>query len=123
MELWGNIPGIYSIDILSPTGEYIPRIPARLNETRVIQFLFENTTVLVDYVLVESRSGDQLILIRFKNPAPGIWRFKVYGGNITSGFHIWLPMRGFVTEDTVFLRPNPEEMLILVHRELMYIFA
>jgi len=113
MELWGNIPGVYSIDILSPTGEYIPRIPARLNETRVIQFLFENTTILVDYVLVETQSGDQLILIRFKNPAPGIWRFKVYGGAITSGFHIWLPMRGFITEDTVFLRPNPDTIITI----------
>lgn len=108
MELWGNIPGIYSIDILSPTGEYIPRIPARLNEKRVIQFLFEDTTVLVDYVLVESQTGDQVILVRFKKPAPGIWKFKVYGGKITSGFHIWLPMQGFITEDTVFLRPNPD---------------
>jgi len=113
MELWGNIPGIYSIDILSPSGEYIPRIPARINEFRVIKFLFEYTTVLVDYSLVESQSGDELILIRFQNPTPGIWRFKVYGGRITSGFHIWLPMQGFIGEDTVFLQPNPDTIVTI----------
>ena len=106
MELWGSSPGTYSIDILSPSGEYIPRIPARLGENRVIDFLFENTTVIVDYIIVEPQSGDELILIRFANPGPGIWKFKVYGGAITSGFHIWLPIRNFITQDTVFLKPN-----------------
>ena len=108
MELWGNVPGTYSIDILSPTGEYIPRIPARLGENRVIKFIFENTTVVVEYVIVESQTGDELILFRFRKPAPGIWRIKVYGGSdITSGYHIWLPMRNFITPGTFFLRPNP----------------
>ncbi len=106
MELWGNNPGTYSIDIISPSGEYIPRIPARLGEFRNLRFLFEATTIYVDYVIVEAQTGDQLILVRFINPAPGIWRFKVYGSKITSGFHIWLPVRGFITPETVFLAPN-----------------
>ena len=107
IELWGSTPGTYSIDILSPSGEFIPRIPARIGENRVINFLFESTTVIVDYIIVEPQSGDELIVIRFENPASGIWKFKVYGGAITSGFHIWLPTRNFITQDTVFLRPNP----------------
>jgi hypothetical protein len=106
MELWGNNPGIYSIDILSPSGEYIPRIPARLDEFRNIRFLFDSTTIYIDYVIVESQTGDELILIRFRNPAPGIWKFRIYGSNITSGFHIWLPVTGFITDQTYFLSPN-----------------
>ncbi len=114
MELWGNAPGIYSVDMVSPTGEYIPRIPARLGETRIIKFMFERTTVYVDYLVVEAQSGDELILFRFKNPAPGLWKFKVYGqGTITSGFHIWLPMRGFIKEGTVFVHPNPETTITI----------
>jgi subtilisin family serine protease len=109
LEIWGQVPGTYSIDLTSPTGEYIPRIPARLGENREIRFLFENTVVLVDYIIVEAQTGDQLILLRFKNPAPGIWRIRVYvSGDITSGFHMWLPMRGFITDNTVFVRPNPD---------------
>ncbi len=108
MELWGNTPGTYTIDIISPSGEYIPRIPARLNEYRSIRFIFEATTIFVDYVIVEAQTGDELILIRFRNPAPGIWRFRVYGTKINSGFHIWLPVRGLISEETVFLSPNPD---------------
>lgn len=106
IELWGNIPGTYSIDIISPSGEYIPRIPARIGEFRNIRFIFDETTIYVDYVIVEAQTGDELILIRFRKPAPGIWKFRVYGSKITSGFHLWLPIRGFISDKTIFLSPN-----------------
>src|SRR5690606_1250353 len=49
IELWGNPPGIYSVDILSPSGEYIPRIPPALMVSRVISFIFETTRIFVNY--------------------------------------------------------------------------
>ncbi|MDD3173109.1 MAG: S8 family peptidase [Herbinix sp.] len=108
MELWGQSPSIFSIDILSPSGEYIPRITAVRNENREINFVFEITTIYIDYRIVESESGDQLILMRFSNPSPGIWRFNVYErGNLNIGFHIWLPMEGFISNNTFFIRSDP----------------
>ncbi len=107
MELWGDPPGIYSIDILSPAGEYIPITPPSLRVGRVITFIFENTVIYLNYQLIESQTGDQLILIRFKNASPGIWRFNVYGqGDLATGFHIWLPMGNFITRETYFIQPN-----------------
>lgn len=108
MELWGSSPNIFSIDVLSPTGQYIPRIPARLKETREINFIFENTKLFIDYELVEARTGNELILIRFQTPMEGIWRFRVYSAiNIEPRFNIWLPMRRFLGEDTYFMEPDP----------------
>lgn len=108
MELWGSSPNTYSIDILTPSGEYIPRISARLDENREVSFIFEQTLIYVDYQMVESQSGDQLILVRFRDPAPGIWRFRVYGrGDTTLDFHIWLPMGDFISENTYFIRSDP----------------
>lgn len=108
MELWGQSPNIFSIDLFSPTGQYIPRIPARLSETRELNFIFENTRVFVDYELVESQTGGELILIRFQNPMEGIWRFRVYSTiNIEPNFHIWLPIHNFLEEGTRFIRPDP----------------
>ena len=107
MELWGNPPGIYSIDILSPAGEYIPRIPPGIRVNRVVSFIFERTIIFIDYQTIESETGDQLILIRFVNASPGIWRFNVYGhGDLATGFHIWLPMGDFISRDTYFIQPN-----------------
>lgn len=109
MELWGTNPNTFSIDILSPTGEYVPRIPARLNESREIQFVFERTIILIDYILVEGQTGDQLILMRFRNPTEGIWKFNVYAStDLDSTFHIWLPLTGFISPNTYFTEPNPD---------------
>lgn len=112
MELWGRPPNIYSIDILSPTGEYIPRIPARLGESRVIRFIFEETIINVDYFLVESQTGDELILLRFQTPTEGLWRFRVYSNiNLPSSFHIWLSLSNFLNEGTAFITSNPDTTL------------
>lgn len=108
MELWGNAPSTFSIDILSPTGEFIPRIPARIGETRVIRFIFEETIIYVDYQIVEAQTGDQLILIRFDRPTEGIWRFRVYSSSdLESRFHMWLPISGFISSDTYFTESSP----------------
>lgn len=113
MEVWGNSPNIYSIDILSPSGEYVPRIQIRLNETREISFIFDQTIIYIDYQLVEAQSGDQLILLRFTKPTKGIWKFKVYGRGIyPMNFHIWLPMNHFITADTFFIKSDPYVTLL-----------
>lgn len=108
MELWGTAPNSYSIDIMSPSNEFIPRIPESIRVNREISFIFEDTTISVDYQMVESSTGDQLILMRFRNPAPGIWTFKVYTrGDLLGSFHIWLPSDDFITRDTYFLQADP----------------
>ncbi|MDF2906027.1 MAG: hypothetical protein K0R34_1348 [Herbinix sp.] len=108
MELWGAAPNTYSLDILSPAGEYIPRISESLSVNREINFVFERTRIFIDYQLIESQTGDQLIFMRFLEPTPGIWRFQVYTrGDLEGSFHIWLPMNGFVSVDTYFIQSDP----------------
>lgn len=108
MEIWGNAPNTYSIDILSPTGEYIPRITESLNLSREISFVFEKTIILVDYQMVETSTGDQIILMRFHNPTPGTWTFKVYTrGDLQGIINIWLPLSGFISDNTYFVQPDP----------------
>lgn len=108
MELWGSSPDVYSIDILTPSGEYIPRIDVGRDEHRVITFIFEPTVIYIDYQMAEEQSGNQLILVRFDNPSPGIWRFNVYErGGLHQEYNIWLPMEGFISENTYFIRSNP----------------
>ncbi|MDD3173108.1 MAG: S8 family peptidase [Herbinix sp.] len=107
MQLWGEAPGIFSIDILSPSGEYIPRISAGLQVSRRISFIFEQTIINVEYQTVEPRTGDELILLNFHNTTPGVWKITVYGqGNLVGNFHIWLPMGNFISKDTYFIKPN-----------------
>lgn len=108
MQLWGYRPNLYSADIISPSGEYVPRMSTRTSEFQQIRFIFERTVIYLDYQLSESQSSDPFIMFRFKDPAPGIWRFNVYEtGDIKYGFHIWLPMQGLISDNVYFIRPDP----------------
>lgn len=113
LELWGTVPNTFSIDITSPSGEYIPVINLRLDESREISFIFEPTIIYVDSQLVESQSGDQLILLRFTRPSQGRWKFNVYSkGIFPINFNMWLPMGNFIGPDTFFIKSDPNITLL-----------
>ncbi len=107
VSLWGTAPGLISAAVLSPSGEYSSRFPARVNFSTVVTFTFEKTIVYVDYEIVEQRSGDQLILFRFHAPTSGIWTIRVFYDSEYSQFDAWLPLRPFIGKDTGFLQPDP----------------
>lgn len=112
LELWGNVPGIFSVGFVSPFGESVERIPARKNENETVNFLVEGTTIEVGYNIVESGSGSELVFMRFVEPSLGIWTIRVYGSNILTGrFDIWGNLRQFTNEDTYFLKPDPERTI------------
>lgn len=112
LEMWSEAPDIFSIGILSPSGELLDRVPARLGQTERYDFIFDDTTISIDYSLVENYSGRELILIRFFTPAEGIWTIRVYSNNTLSGrYNMWLPINSFINEDTYFLSPEPDTTL------------
>ena len=112
LEMWGEAPDIFSIGILSPSGEFLERIPARLGQTETYNFIFDNTTITIDYSLVENYSGRELILIRFFTPTEGIWTIRVFSKNTLNGkYNIWLPISAFLNENTYFLTPDPDTTL------------
>lgn len=109
MELWASGPELYTVGFVSPSGETIARIPLALGTEMLIPFRLDNTRITLNYQLYEAGSGNQLIFMRFQTPSQGIWHIRVYPSNSMAGqFHIWLPMHDFVSEDTIFLRPNPD---------------
>lgn len=112
LELWGHPPELYSVGIVSPLGETIARIPARLNQSVTLRFTLEKTVIELYYEIVEAATGNELILLRFKNPTPGIWTVRVYNDVFINGtFHMWLPVTGLISPGTVFLSPNPDTTL------------
>jgi len=113
MEIWVSTQDVLSVALVSPSGETIPRIPARTGRTNLFRFVLEGTEVTVDYSVVESLSGLEVIFIRYINPTPGIWRVKVYSiTNIEGLYNAWLPLRQFVTGDTYFLNSSPYTTLL-----------
>ena len=108
VELWSSPPELYTVGFVSPTGQTIPRIPLNEERDTHVTFTLENTQITVHYDISEMGSGSQFITMRFQSPTPGIWRIRVYNYLfITGNYHMWLPIHGFISRSTVFLKPNP----------------
>ena len=112
MEIWAESLDILSVAITSPSGERISRIPARIDTGGVYNFLLDRSQVAVNYRVVESASGYEVIFMRFINPAQGIWKIHVYSlTNIVGRYNAWLPLKQFLSGDTYFLNSNPSTTL------------
>ena len=112
MEIWAESLDILSVAITSPSGERISRIPARIDTGGVYNFLLERSQVAVNYRVVESASGYEVIFMRFINPAQGIWKIHVYSlTNIVGRYNAWLPLKQFLSGDTYLLNSNPSTTL------------
>ena len=109
LELWGDSPEIYEVGFESPLGEIISRIPSRVNFRETLDFILEDTKIILSSSVIQNVSGEQFIFMRFSAPTPGIWKIRVYARNQNKGsFHLWLPISGFLSPDVIFLRPNPD---------------
>lgn len=109
VEFWASVPETYSISVLSPTGERVPKSGGRTENRQVYTFLFEKTTLTIDYTIVGARFGMQLIYIQFENPLPGIWTIEVRPELVIDGnFNCWLPLSQFLSGEVFFLRSIPD---------------
>lgn len=110
LEFWGNLPDIFNISVRSPGGETIPPIRLGVEQRNTYGFIFEDTIVTIQSVLVESGAGEEFVLFRFEAPTPGIWTLRVTTvGEVHNGvFHMWLPVTQFLSSTTYFLEASPD---------------
>lgn len=112
VELWTSAPELYAVAVVSPTGELLPKIPVRMGVSASFDFVFERTTVVVDYRMESQEMGRQLIFFRFINAKRGIWTIRVYPQSTVTGiYHMWLPIKELSSGDVFFLRSNPDVTL------------
>lgn len=108
MELWGNTPRAYEVSIVTPGGEVTARLPATISSSGELRFKLVGTVATVQYQLFTQSGLTWVAKIRLIAPVPGNWRLRVYQNSMeTEGFHIWLPITGFLTGDVTFLQPDP----------------
>lgn len=109
MELWAENMGAYTVGFISPTGEVAREISVPLRGENTVSFLLEQTQITVYTQIADVSAGSQFIFMRFENPMSGIWRILIRNTlDIRETFHIWLPVRGFISDETYFLRPDPD---------------
>lgn len=110
MELWGNVPDLFQAAIRSPGGEMVQGVNLRPGrESSIFRFVYERTVITMESFLVKQGSGEELLVMRFEDPTPGVWNIRVRAqGEVYNGsFHMWLPIRQFVSGEVYFLEPDP----------------
>lgn len=112
MELWAENMGVYTVGFISPTGEVAREISVPLRGENTVSFLLEQTQITIYTQIADASAGSQFIFMRFENPMSGIWRILIRNSlDIRETFHIWLPVRGFISDETYFLRPDPDTII------------
>ena len=113
VEFWGSVPDIFTISIRSPGGEIIPPIRLGIEQQDTYDFIFEDTIITIQSVLVEPGAGEEFIQMRFQAPTAGLWTLRVSTiGEIHNGtFHLWLPITQFLRSETYFLEADPDTTL------------
>lgn len=109
LELWGNVPDVFTVSVRSPGGERIPPIRLGVQESITYSFVYERTRVTMAGTLVEPASGEEVVMLRLAFPTPGIWTFDVEAvGDVHNGtFHMWLPITQFMNGAVYFLEASP----------------
>ncbi len=113
LEIWGDVPNTFALEIVSPGGELVPLIAPRIYERREVSFIFEATKINIYFQLVGSRSGAQLVILRFLDPSEGIWRLIIRKLDKTLSLRVntWLPINNFISKETFFINSSPYNTL------------
>ncbi len=114
IEFWANAPDLFRVGLTSPLGETISPITPDQGFSREFSFLLERSRISLSWSAGEPPEGSQVILLRFADPTPGIWRIRVEGMSTSTGqFHLWLPISGLVSPGIRFLAANEDTTLVI----------
>ncbi|WP_187144023.1 MULTISPECIES: S8 family peptidase [Blautia] len=108
VEIWAQVPARLTIEIITPVGESTRLNYPQLGSCNQFSFVFEDSQLWVNNIVLEKETGDQLIVVRFKNPNSGIWRFRLVNLETEAfSFDAWLPSGDLISKDTYFLGASP----------------
>lgn len=114
MELWGYQPNIITMEIYAPSGELIYNIGDNFVGQSHMEISLDSAAIHINNFVSEAYSEEQLILFRFRNIMHGTWRFRIRGArDLVNRFHIWLPLRNFLSEGTFLHNSNPNTTICL----------
>lgn len=109
MEIWSYALGRLAVDVSTPNRESTQLIYPTIGSCQKFNFVFTQSMLWVNNFLFEEESGNQLILLRFRNPLPGVWSIRVQSmENEAITFDSWLPAGKIISNETFFLKPNPD---------------
>ncbi len=106
-ELWWRTPGRLEFDVVSPSGATLGVTRAAAYTKVRKRFTVEDTTVEALGGEMQEQTRDLVVMFRFENSKAGVWKILVTSSEPDVKYHMWLPIRQFLSADTYFVRPDP----------------
>ncbi|MCC8051967.1 MAG: S8 family peptidase [Clostridiales bacterium] len=142
IEFWTDSPVPCALGFTSPLGETFPPILPDVGASRDFSFLLERSRIILTGALTGAPFLSRVILLRFLDPTPGIWKIHVAPADSASDdtyssgfpslqeisgndiiaiddvigakkFHIWLPISGLVDPGIRFTSPDADTTLVV----------
>ncbi|WP_105614857.1 S8 family peptidase [Vallitalea okinawensis] len=114
LNMWVPLPDQLSIELISPSGTTTGVFRSEIRRWQKKVFPIESSVIRVHYDLLEERAAEESIAIIIEKPLPGLWTIVVHGEILINGeFDIYLPIRGFIEDNTVFLSPDPDSTVVI----------
>lgn len=109
LMLWIQKPDRVSMALISPSGEIVePSQSNNSHESTAVNLILENSIVTISFNSTEFATGNEIIYVIIRNPAPGLWQLRLKGDYIVNGnYNIWLPQRPLIQPSTRLINPNP----------------
>ncbi|MDW2800551.1 S8 family peptidase [Clostridium boliviensis] len=108
MEIWPFPAGRITIELYSPDCEIVSSPFTSINTCQKFSLACGQSTIWINNIFLEGSTGDQVILVRFDNPCPGIWHCQVKSeGNEPFSYHCWLPSGNLISPNTYFYQSDP----------------
>lgn len=110
LDIFSEAIGGLSLSVSSPTGEISPELARTAGGQITTPFLLDRTTLSVERESLTRTDTLQQIQLRFRTPAPGMWRLLLKSERPVT-VDAWLPIQEFLETETYFLVPEPEVTL------------
>lgn len=109
VQIWNEPWDKLSVEVKSPTGQVINRIPFESNIAFRKTLVLEKSVVSIGYFQLKSR----LSIVEVIDPTPGIWEIMLQGDIVISGeYHAWLPITGMISPYVEFIEPKPNYTIV-----------
>ena len=106
LDVFSEALGGLSLKVSSPAGEESPELSRAGGDRFTTPFLLDRTMLHVERESLTRTDTLQQLRLRFRTPAPGIWRL-LFTSERAVEVDAWLPMREFLDTESYFLVPEP----------------
>ncbi|SFU45641.1 Subtilase family protein [Clostridium sp. DSM 8431] len=120
--IWVERPDRAAVNVVSPNGESSSIIQVKINRKEEYRFVFTATRMKVTFRSPDPFTGNEVIIIEFKNLKPGIWRINLVGSYVVNGrFDIWLPPHELIPEGLKFLEATEKNTVTIPSTAINFI--